>query len=470
MAEQAKNIPDGAIWIAHWSDWDVKPFIDDVVFYLPETNSYIKAELLDAGAAYTNHEDIPDDDVRFYLDGNKDVIYVVESVHQITKESAARELEGSVVNDSDRAASIIEDLKRFAPEKLFIGSSYEYDSDSLSATAQRLFYSSTSKEFTRDTINTYFAPSYNVRTSSDVISEKEALALINDRNFDHALDYESRVLEFIDNFRRKVENGRSDAERKENTMPEQTKRDIRIKDPDAPASGAQMGLLNALAENGVVTPEEMTALGDSPTKQAASNLINAHAEEEGFKAVQEARRVQRAEANPQRTPAPEAKELGTGKNAYANVKMPAAFLTPHTYTAKDGREFEKVYVHFPQGTKVNGIDLGGYSCDVFMNDRMKQQMLSGEQVTLGFKADEPVTVWTGTKGDEQHPYQRYEVKPWDLVKGIKTANEEFKADKAAEREAAKEQGVSLKDAAKQARDASAALEGHAAPDDRAVAR
>ena len=26
---------------------------------------------------------------------------------------------------------------------------------------------------------------------------------------------------------------------------------------------------------------------------------------------------------------------------YANVKMPAAFLTPHEFTAKDGRTFEK---------------------------------------------------------------------------------------------------------------------------------
>lgn len=159
------------------------------------------------------------------------------------------------------------------------------------------------------------------------------------------------------------------------------------------------------------------------------------------------------------------------KNEYANVRMPAAFITPHTYTAKDGREFEKAYVHLPQGTKVNNIDLGGYSCDVFMTDRMKQQKLSGEPVTLGFKADETVTVWTGTKGDEQHPYKRFEVKPWDLVKAIKATTEEFKAAKAAEREAAKGQGgVSLSDAAKESRDASQALSGHDAPDDRAGAR
>ena len=145
--------------------------------------------------------------------------------------------------------------------------------------------------------------------------------------------------------------------------------------------------------------------------------------------------------------------------------MPVAFLTPYEYTAKDGRVFDKAYLHFPEGTKVNGIDLSHYSCDVFMNDRMTQQMLHGEQVTIGFKADEAVPVWTGKKDDPEHPYKRFEVKPWDLVKGLKAANEEFKAEKAAEREAAeKEQGVTLKDEAEQARESSAALEGTDAPE------
>lgn len=256
-------------------------------------------------------------------------------------------------------------------------------------------------------------------------------------------------------------------------MPEQTKSDIRIKDPDAPASGAQMGLLNALAENGVVTPEEMAALGDSPTKQAASDLISAHAEDEGFKVVQESRRAQRAAAKPQRENAPTVNEQST----YAHVKMPAAFITPHTYTAKDGREFEKAYVHFPPNTKINGIDISGYSCDVFLNDYMKNQMLAGEQVTVSFKADEKVAVWTGRKDDPQHPYDRKEVNPWLLTGAIKAANEEFRDAKAAERAAVKQDakeekdtGVTLKGEAEQSRASSSALEGHDQPDSPAQMR
>lgn len=154
----------------------------------------------------------------------------------------------------------------------------------------------------------------------------------------------------------------------------------------------------------------------------------------------------------------------TQRSQFAHVKVPAAFVQPHTATAKDGRTFEKAYVHFPQGTKVNGIDVGGYSCDVFMNDRMKQQMLSGEQPTLSFKADEPVTIWTGKKGDEQNPYQRFEVSPWDLCKGLKAEFDAYKADKAAERAAAKEQGVSLKDEVEASREAADALAGHDGPE------
>ena len=147
------------------------------------------------------------------------------------------------------------------------------------------------------------------------------------------------------------------------------------------------------------------------------------------------------------------------QNRFANVKMPSAFLHPHTFTAKDGREFEKAYVHFPQGTKVNGIDIGGYSCDVFLSDYMKQQMLAGEQVTLSFRSDELVPIWAGSKDDAQHPYKRFEVNPWDLVKGIKSANETFRAEKAAEREAAKaaDKGVSLDAEAQDARAAASSL-------------
>ena len=100
-----------------------------------------------------------------------------------------------------------------------------------------------------------------------------------------------------------------------------------------------------------------------------------------------------------------------------------------------------------------------------MNDRMKQQMLNAEPVTLSFKADEMVPIWKGRKDDPEHPYERFEVNPWALVKGIKAELEGFKSDKAAER-AQQEQGVSLKGMEEASRDAADALAGHDAQDDR----
>lgn len=158
------------------------------------------------------------------------------------------------------------------------------------------------------------------------------------------------------------------------------------------------------------------------------------------------------------------------EGSFAHVKVPAAFVHPHTFTAKDGRTFEKAYVDIPKGTKVNGIDVGGYSFDVFMSDRMKQQMLSNEQPTVSLKEDEPVSIWTGKKDDLEHPYQRFEVNPWALVKGMKAEFDAFKDTKAAERAAEKEQGVSLKGEAEASREAADALSGHDMQDDRAQSR
>lgn len=155
----------------------------------------------------------------------------------------------------------------------------------------------------------------------------------------------------------------------------------------------------------------------------------------------------------------------------AHVTMPNAFLHPYVFTAKDGSTWDKAYVHIPDGVKVNGIPLGGYSFDVFMNDYMKQQMLSGKQVSLSLKPDEPIAVWTGSKDDAEHPYKRFEVNPWDLVKGIKAEREGFDAAayaaaKSAERDGKKD----LASEVEASRDASSALEGNDGPDKPAPTR
>ena len=131
---------------------------------------------------------------------------------------------------------------------------------------------------------------------------------------------------------------------------------------------------------------------------------------------------------PKKTPEP---EQAPKADNYAKINMPAAFLTPHDIQTSDGRTFEKCFISFPKGTKVNGIDVSGFSTDVFLSDYMKKDMLEKGRATVSFKKD-----------DAEHPYQRYEVKATDLTHALKVAQDSYKAEKAAERAAAKD-GVSL---------------------------
>ena len=135
---------------------------------------------------------------------------------------------------------------------------------------------------------------------------------------------------------------------------------------------------------------------------------------------------------PKKTPEP---EQAPKADNYAKINMPAAFLTPHDIQTSDGRTFEKCFVSFPKGTKVNGIDVSGFSTDVFLSDYMKKDMLEKGRATVSFKKDEPVPIWTGKKDDAEHPYQRYEVKATDLTHALKVAQDAYKAGKAAERAA-----------------------------------
>lgn len=74
---------------------------------------------------------------------------------------------------------------------------------------------------------------------------------------------------------------------------------------------------------------------------------------------------------PKKTPEP---EQAPKADNYAKINMPAAFLTPHDIQTSDGRTFEKCFVSFPKGTKVNGIDVSGFSTDVFLSDYMKKDI------------------------------------------------------------------------------------------------
>ena len=82
---------------------------------------------------------------------------------------------------------------------------------------------------------------------------------------------------------------------------------------------------------------------------------------------------------PKKTPEP---EQAPKADNYAKINMPAAFLTPHDIQTSDGRTFEKCFVSFPKGTKVNGIDVSGFSTDVFLSDYLLSEAGPGSILFL----------------------------------------------------------------------------------------
>ena len=123
---------------------------------------------------------------------------------------------------------------------------------------------------------------------------------------------------------------------------------------------------------------------------------------------------------PKKTPEP---EQAPKADNYAKSTCPPPSSRPTTFRQATGRTFEKCFVSFPKGTKVNGIDVSGFSTDVFLSDYMKKDMLEKGRATVSFKKDEPVPIWTGKKDDAEHPYQRYEVKATDLTHALKVAQD-----------------------------------------------
>ena len=136
---------------------------------------------------------------------------------------------------------------------------------------------------------------------------------------------------------------------------------------------------------------------------------------------------------------------------WVNIKFPPGFAHPYQFTDKTGKEWDKAIVNIPPNTKMNGVDISGYSVDVFLNDRQMSQIANGEPLTCGFKADEKIELFQG-KGDDR---KTSEADPWNLTKAIKAQRDEYAASKAAEREAAKEApAASLADRAAAAKEVS----------------
>lgn len=154
-----------------------------------------------------------------------------------------------------------------------------------------------------------------------------------------------------------------------------------------------------------------------------------------------------------------ASDEAQGQQKFARMKFPPGFAHPYTMTAKDGREFDKAIVNIPDGTKTNGIDLSGYSLDIFLNSAQKGRIASGEGIVYAAPADKKIELFKG-EGERR---ETLSVGPWALASALKEQRESYAARKAAERTAAqeKDENCSLDS---EAQDMSRAKDGLAAGD------
>lgn len=132
------------------------------------------------------------------------------------------------------------------------------------------------------------------------------------------------------------------------------------------------------------------------------------------------------------------------------IQFPAAFVNPYEHTDRSGRTWQKAIVNIPSGTRVNGVDLTGYSLDTFLRDFHMQDKVLGKPVTFSFPENENIALFRGS-GDGK---RTLEVKPWDLTKAVKAEREAYQAQRAKERE---DVGIDLDAEGHDARDASGAM-------------
>lgn len=242
-----------------------------------------------------------------------------------------------------------------------------------------------------------------------------------------------------------------------------------LREPNAPATQQQISFMHKLNEKGIITNDELAYFHSQPTRLTATALISSHENDPGFDQARQELHLERSTSQP----APGTPDKETQQVTFAHTKIPAAFVTPHTVTRKDGTTQQRAYVHLPQGVEINGLDVSGYSFDIPLNPRQQQQLLNKESINISLREDRPITIWKGSK--ENGDYISHTLNdPWGLVTGIKNGRENYlnnrtqASDRAATHTHEAGSVPSLGDVAREARNSAAELGGGEENRDRPV--
>lgn len=116
---------------------------------------------------------------------------------------------------------------------------------------------------------------------------------------------------------------------------------------------------------------------------------------------------------------------------WPRVNFPNAFVRPYSHTAKDGRTWDMMAVTIPKGTRMHGVEMGGWRFSAFADRYNTADKINGRPVTISFRPDRPVELYRG-KG-ETHETMRID-DPWDLCRAVKAGQNDYRATHQQERD------------------------------------
>ena len=111
------------------------------------------------------------------------------------------------------------------------------------------------------------------------------------------------------------------------------------------------------------------------------------------------------------------------------VSLTNAEGEPYKIESKDGsKSWDAVLCTIPNGTKSNGVDLGGYKFKTFVKPWTESDIVSGRGTSVDVAADRDVKLFKFVEGEDGEQVRKdLSIDPWKLSSAVKASREEYKA-------------------------------------------
>lgn len=83
------------------------------------------------------------------------------------------------------------------------------------------------------------------------------------------------------------------------------------------------------------------------------------------------------------------------KHTWGTLVLPSTAYSPHMYVARNGRSWYKAWAMIPDGVVVEGIDLSGFSVDVFTNGAFEAVLANSDYASVRVALDSPLLAVRG---------------------------------------------------------------------------